>query len=401
MILTHEIINIISENLKIKPLDFGFAGEVYSKFNFQNTEQIKVIGKYIFAYQNTCANRNALYYSDSFLDAVTIIEQAYNDYCYIYQSQLDYEFKRYVLFSIIEYFINAVSKLIHLCFENKTVRFDFYAALKNELENYMDILVKLMFSETLTEIPLTRNDLYSDIKKSFMNMNTPTLRGHVEYDHKLLLVYTYILYGDIINENELLLCPLLGAVQIPPFIKSMEKYFNYRFFGNRVLTYDYVKYSTYDISEFISLDEQSAELKNIHNKYSRVILLDESLGTGTTLLEIKKNLHNYFEDIKIGAVEFYWDKKIVWNYDRQWFSIDDIDFITPVSYRHYMMLTNQVACLKLNVFTPLPYVPFMIYDDYNFEYYMSKQKKSEEKNKSMDAFFYKSRIIKEVFYMTP
>jgi hypothetical protein len=40
----------------------------------------------------------------------------------------------------------------------------------------------------------------------------------------------------------------------------------------------------------------------------------------------------------------------------------------------------------------------MIYDDHNFLYYMSKQIIPDEKQKSMDRLFHKSRLIKETFY---
>ena len=400
MISTLDMINLINKNLKIKPLDFGFVGEIYSKQNYYNEQQAEVISKYIFMYQNICVNRKTIYYSSSFSDALDIIEQAHDDYCLIHQSQLDVDFKRYALFSIIEYVMHSICKLLNLCFENKVFRAKFYADLKNQLENYTDIIVELMFSEILTDIQIVRNDLYNEIKNFFLHGNTPSLREHVEYDHKLLLLYAYILYFDIIDVDSLLICPLLGAAQIPPFFNSIEKYFNESFYRNRAITYDYVKYSTYDITDFLSLDEQSAELIKIHGEYSNVILLDESLGTGNTLLEIKKTLKNYFNDIKIGSVEFRWDKKIIWNNDREWFDINHIDYITPISYRHYLVLLPQIDCLKKNVVSPLPYIPFMIFDDYNFEYYMSKQKISNGKKKVIDSFFYKSKLIKEVFYST-
>ena len=398
MISTFDVINIINTHIKIKPLDFGFAGEIYSKTCSWSEPQFDVINKYIYTYQNTCVNRKAIYYSNSFSDALTIIKQSHNDYCFIQQSQLDLISKRYVLFSIIEYVMHSISKLLNICFEDRDFRDKFYIELKKQLEKYTDVIIKLLFLENLSNIQEPQKNLYDDINKFFSCKNTPLLREHVEYDHKLLLVYTYILYFDIIDEGKLLLCPLLGAVQIPPFIKSIEKYFSKNFCINREIDYDYIKYSTYDITDFIPIDEQLTELINMHNKYSDVILLDESLGTGTTLLVIKKSLDNYFNDIKIGAVEFRWDKKITWNNDREWFDIEHIDYITPISYRHYLLLENRIACFKINVANHLPYIPFMIYEDNNFARYMSKQKITDEKKRNMDTFFHKSTLIKDTFY---
>jgi hypothetical protein len=39
-------INIIKKDLKIKPLDFGFAGELYLTWNVLSTERSKLIVKY-------------------------------------------------------------------------------------------------------------------------------------------------------------------------------------------------------------------------------------------------------------------------------------------------------------------------------------------------------------------
>lgn len=400
MISTLDLINLINNNLKIKPLDFGFAGEVYSKPNSCTKQQSEVINKYIFVYQNTYVNRKAIYYSNSFTDVLSILEQSHDDYYYIYQTQLDFPFKRYVLFSIIEYVMHSICKLLNICFENRTFKTEFYDNIKKQLEIYTDIIAELMFSEILPQIHVFQNGLYNKIKSFFLFNNTPLLREHVEYDHKLLLVYAYILYFDFISIDKLLICPLLGAAQIPPFFNSIEKYFRKRLQMNRIITYDYVKYSTYDIENSIPLSEQLTELVRTHGSFSNVILIDESLGTGTTLLEIKKAFNSYYTDIKVGAVEFRWDKKIVCNNDNEWFDINRIDYITPISYRHYLLLTNQISCLKRNVISPLPYIPFMIFDDYNFEHYISKQKINDEKKKVMDTFFNKSKLIKKEFYCT-
>jgi len=393
-----DMINQIRKELKIKPLAFGFAGEVYAQPVDQDGWQSEIISKYIFVYQNVCTNRNARYYSQSFSAALAIIGQAQDDYRLIQQAQMDIAFKRYALFSIIEYSIHAICKLLHICFENKAFRAEFYSALKNQLESYTDVLVKLMFSEILPEMQVLQNSLCDKMNAFFSGGDVPLLRDHVEYDHKLLLVYAYILYFDKIDASKLLICPLLGAAQIPPFFNAMEKYFGKRFCTSGVIAYDYVKHSTYDVTAAFSLDEQLAELTKVHSGYANVILLDESLGTGTTLLEIKTALQNYFAYIKIGAVEFRWDKKIVWNTDREWFDMNRIDYISPIAYRHYTVLAGQIACFKMHVSNPAPYVPFMIFDDCNFENYMARQEIDDEKKKIMDDFFCKSRRVKEVFY---
>ena len=220
-----DIINIIRKDLKMNPLDFGFAGELYSTWNGWSADQSKLTGKYIFEYQNTCVNRTALYYSTSFSDTIAMAEQGYYDYSCFYQLQLDDHLKRYVLFSIVEYLINAICKLLNLCFESKSFRLEFYTALKKQLELYMDTLVELMFSEILPELLPIRDDLYGKIRNFFKNVNAPVLREHAEYDHKLLLVYAYVLYCDLIGGNQLLLSPLLGGCADSAFHKIDRKIF--------------------------------------------------------------------------------------------------------------------------------------------------------------------------------
>jgi hypothetical protein len=144
-----------------------------------------------------------------------------------------------------------------------------------------------MFSEILPEMPPIRDDLYGNIRNFFKNVNAPTYREHSECDHKLQLVYTYILYCDLIGTSQLLLSPLIGSCTDSAFFTSIEKFFNNKFYQSRAITYDYVKYSRFNITDFYSLDEQAAELIQTYGQCSSIILLDDNIGTGTTVLEIK------------------------------------------------------------------------------------------------------------------
>jgi hypothetical protein len=247
-----------------------------------------------------------------------------------------------------------------------------------------------MFSDALPEIHDQEAGLFNEISNYFKLHDQPVLREHVEYDNKILLIIAYILYFDVITDDTLLLCPLLGAVQIPPFFKAADRYLLGSFAINRNINYDYIKYSTYDITEFIQLDEQAKYIKAKHPEFIKVLLLDESLGTGTTLLDIKRIICDYFSDVKLGAVEFRWDKKIVWNNVREWFDIDSIDYITLIAYRHYQLLTNQIVSFKMEVIGVQPYIPYMIYDDINFKFYMSKQHIDDIKMNVMNRIFQKS-----------
>lgn len=399
MVSDYDAVRVIRDSFKFNPLSFGFAGEMYLNSFFMGDVLSDIADKYIFVYRNTCVNRKNIYYSNSLIETLLLIEQAVCDYPRVYRLTEDGISKRYVLYTITEYIIHSLCKLINLCFFNLRFRKEFYIRLKAELEFYTDILIELMFSENMPDIEPDGKILRcaKEISEFYKNGENPAVREHVEYDHKLLLIFAYIFYKDIIKGDELLLCLLLGAAQMPPFFKSVDKYFGEGLSGKRKIFYEYVKFSVYDEAGYIPFTAQLESIKEA-GKYTKIFLLDESLGTGETLLTIKKELSKDFYSVKTGAAEFRWDKKIMGNTDSYWFDISKIDFISPMDYRHYLILNNQTACFKINIADPRPYTPYMIYDDCNFKAYMDKQKITAEKKADINAMFQKAKIIQSLFY---
>jgi hypothetical protein len=394
----YDVVCNIQERLMFQPDNFGFAGELYSRPIELTERQREVISRYVFIYQNVCVNRKSIYYSNSVEDALSILENGQKDYEFIYNESIDLDTKRYLLFSVAEYMIHSLSKFINVCFESREFKTIFYAELKSLIEHYTFHIVNLMFSEALSEIAEINTEYAQRLRKYCNDNHFTELREHVEYDHKLLLVYAYIMYRDVINQETLLLCPILGAVLIPPFLNKLYEYFSEDIQSDHNNVYDYIKYSTYDITEFPTVEEQSAALAEKYHTYEKVFVLDESAGTGTTLIAIQKALKSHFKEVTIGAVEFRWDKKIVWNTDREWFDLDAIDYVTPLSYRHYLLLANQISCNRMNISNLMPYTPFMIFEDRNYAEYISKQNIDINKKKNMDTLFSRARLIREVFY---
>jgi len=398
MVTELEWIKNIHDNLKIPPSSFGFAGEVYAKFYECEEEYKKIIGKYIFIYQATCINRKAIYYSVSFEDVLSILREADSDYLVISQSKILFEYKRYVLFTMVEYVMHAVCKLLNICFENNGFREKFYILLKKKLNYYTDILVSLMFSDNFPDLKPIELDFIGKIENIYIAENISPLREHVEMDNKMILVLGYVLYADYIERCDLLICPLLGSAQIPPFFNSLEILFSKNDCIPKQIQYDYVKYSTYDITDYLPFEEQLNDIMNHFDKDKKILILDESLGTGRTVLAIKQSLRNHFNSIAVASIEFKWDKKIAWDEKYAWFDIDEIDLITPISYRDWFLLSNQTASFKRNTAYIQPYIPYMVYDDPGFASYMSAQKISIEKQNIIDELFCISKNMKMIFY---
>ena len=396
--MIQKLTETIYNELKIRPHCFGFAGEVYITSFKSNDEHRDTIKKYTYTYQNTCVNRKASYYSDSFKITCELLKETYNDFNEVKSWDISVEFKRYLLFTVTEYTLHCLSKLLHVCFENMIFRDSFYLKLKNKIEEISKTLVSLMFSDNISNLYLSDMILTDEITAFYKEGEEPLLREHVEYDHKLLLIFAYILYRDIISEDTLLICPLLGAALIPPVFKAIDSYFVGRFGTQKSITYDYIKHSTYDISSTIELNKQVDIIKQEHFYFNKMLLLDESLGTGTTLLELRDALVGSFKEIKLGAVEFRWDKKIVYNNVRNWFDIEKIDYITPISYRHYLILDRQITSFKMEIVYITVYKPYMIYKDINFDSYISEQNINGCKIETLNVMFEKCRRIEEVFY---
>lgn len=109
-----DLIKTLYDNLRISPRSFGFAGEVYARFYYFEEKHKEIIEKYIFVYQATFINRKAIYYTTSIEDALYILEMTTNDYMTICQSKINLEYKRYVLFTIVEYAMHMICKLLNV-----------------------------------------------------------------------------------------------------------------------------------------------------------------------------------------------------------------------------------------------------------------------------------------------
>lgn len=398
-------VKFIYDNLKIDPNKFGLAGEVYYKQTSVNPEvqqYSSLINKYVsINIDGFYVNRKPIYFSSYFNDTEKIISEVPEDYNTLLKSDICIELKRYLLFTFTEYIMSSICKLLNLCFTHKDFKKRFYDPLKNYVIDLSQLLVCIQFNDNFHLMKSFNESTLNNIVLFAKEMNVAKIREHVEMDSKMLLTIGYLLYSDYIKQYDLVLSPLLGASQIPPFFNALNRFINKNDLCQQSIPFEYIKYSTYeeDGSDcFITIAEQRQWLSEKYSSSSKVLLIDESLGTGTTVLKIKEELSKYFTTVDTAAIEYRWDKKIIWNTDREWFNINEIDYISPIYYRHYLLLDEQILNLKNERAPYQPYVPFAVYDDVNYHTYIAKQSINEKNKVNMDNLFYRTRIIKEILY---
>lgn len=397
-------VKFIYENLKINPNSFGLAGELYIKQKSSNVEvqYRSLINKYVSINKdNFYVNRKPVYFSSCFDDAVNIIFEIPEDYRIILKSNISIELKRYLLFTFTEYIMSSICKLLNLCFIYRDFKNYFYNSLKNYLIDLSHLLVSIQFSEDFQQMEMLDGSIYKSIVLVAKELNITKLREHVEMDNKMLLIIGYLEYSDYVKKYDLILSPLLGAAQIPTLFNALNSFMNKYDVSLQPISFEYIKYSTYEEDGcdcFISIEEQKQWLCEKYSNNSKVLLIDESLGTGTTVLRIKKEIEEYFFAVDTAAIEYRWDKKIIWNTDRDWFNINDIDYVSPIYYRHYSILDEQILQLKNETVSYQPYVPYTVYDDMNYHPYIIKQNINYKNKVTMDNLFYRVKIIKEIFY---
>lgn len=125
----------------------------------------------------------------------------------------------------------------------------------------------------------------------------------------------------------------------------MQKYCNS---GKVIITnYEYVRFSNYDKEHYCqcSLTEQIMQLRNQYHKNTKVILVDDNMGTATTIKSIKQELLKSFSNITTCVLECRWDTKL-YNPDYPAFQFNDVDLVTPLCYRYYKVFDEQITYIK-------------------------------------------------------
>ena len=165
----------------------------------------------------------------------------------------------------------------------------------------------------------------------------------IEMDNKAILyIFSQLLKLKKDPQNIEIITPGYGSLYIGPFLKAM---YGYNFTNTLKSKYieDSMRTDNKNISSLMSSDRAFEEDKI-------VLLLDDNVGTGNTINEIKKELSTHgVPNVMSGALQFNWrnylrvstgEKKDI---DR--FNIDDFVFLSPLNYAGHKLYEHAIDSL--------------------------------------------------------
>lgn len=240
------------------------------------------------------------------------------------------------------------------------------------LENMLNASAKSYYKKLEEYItnPTATNSFYTEISKACLMEDTRNMlvmlegKGLIKVDRQLILPHGYenCAKRSIEMDNKALLyifcknmnfeenpkdiqiaTPGYGSIYIGPFLKEM-----YGCDFTNILKSKYIneiseKTNKADITDCVSNDA-------IFDLSKKVILIDDNIGTGTTMREMKEQLRNRgVECYKTGAVQYNWR-----NYYRittgektgiERFDVDEYDIITPFNYAGHNLYSHAIDIL--------------------------------------------------------
>ena len=360
---------------------FGFAGEVYieaDRFEEEYNQNLTILEKYFSLKKPFYCNRNYTYYSTDLNETTDLVKNIAFDAPIILNLELSNDNKRYIIFSLTEYMLSCIAKLVGVIFSYTSLDVNYYKALKEYLIDLTDYITQIIFDEELNQFPPISFGLIDSIISDMKKLNISCVREYSEMDNILIMFITYFALCDYIGEHDIIISPLQGAALIPPFFISMRKYTNIMNRCCGLAGYEYVRFSKYDNNHYCELPliDQVHLLSAQYPESTNILLIDDNTGTATTIKSIKQELLKYFKNISTCALEYYWEGKI-FNADYPAFQLDEIDLITPLCYRYFKILEEHLKFLKNKKDNNFRYdlVEFskinMIYDKIDYSLYIN------------------------------
>lgn len=378
---SYKIIKPFLNQTILSKYKFGFAGEVYieiEKFEEEYHQYSSILEKYFSLKKPFYCNRNSTYYSMDLIETIDLIKNIALDAPIILHSDISCENRRYIIFSLTEYMLSCIAKLVGVTFSYGSFGVIYHKVLKEYLLDLTDYITQIIFDEELTLFPPMSFSLIDAMLSDMKKLNITHVREYSEMDHLLIMFITYFALYDYIGEHDLIISPLQGAALIPPFFMSMQKYTNTMRRYSPLAGYEYVRFSKYDNTHYceLSLPDQIHLIRSKYPKSTNILLLDDNTGTATTLNAIKQELLKDFINISTCALEYYWEGKI-FRTDYPAFQLHEIDFITPLCYRYFKILEEHLEFLKDKKESTFPHeiVNFstitMIYDRIDYRSYIN------------------------------
>ena len=243
-------------------------------------------------------------------------------------------------FVILENMANASAKVYYKKLEN-------YITNPNSINNYYAEISKACLLED------TRNLLTMLEGKGLVKIDRSLIlpsgyencaKRSIEMDNKALLyIFSKNLKIEGNPQDIQIATPGYGSIFIGPFLKEMYGYDFTNILKSKYINEISEKAHQADITQCVSNDK-------IFDKTKKVVLIDDNIGTGTTMREMKEQLKNKgIECYKSGAVQYNWrnyyritvgDKTGV---DR--FNVDEYDIITPFNYAGHNLYSHAIDIL--------------------------------------------------------
>lgn len=364
--------------------NFGFLGEIYIEPQILYEVDVDFIGKYFSWKKPYFCSRNYHYYESDINVIFGYIFEYENDINEIVHLNMNEDDKRCILFCILSHLLNDMSKILGILFSYKNLRSEFYRTNKELLQAISDFYIGMIFNSELIEFHYINKNFFERMLKMIEGMDGIRTREYSEMDHPLILIKSYMVYYEYIKGINLFVSPLQGASLIPTVYVSLAKLIGKKEGLNQEMNIEYVRYSNYDSLHYIDvgIDEQIMEILR-YNGNIPLILIDDNVGTGTTLENLVDPLRRVFDTVYTGVIECRWDTKM-YHIDYPAFDMNKIDLITPLEYRHYGIIDEEIAYIRMSnklsekykdVFYNLEFV----YDECDFVDYLNNSEIKRDK----------------------
>ena len=188
--------------------------------------------------------------------------------------------------------------------------------------------------------------------KEKLNFNTMTIlpfgeenseKRAIEMDNKALLyVFAKCLKMNKKSHDIEVLNPGYGSIYIGPILKCMFGYNYTNFFKSKYIE-ESMPLDKIDIEKLLSSNR-------IFEKTKTILVLDDNIGTGQTLNEIKECLKrkDKIDSVIVGALQYNWRnyyRVSVGEKNVQRFEISDFDILSPINFAGHKLYKHAIDLL--------------------------------------------------------
>lgn len=235
-------------------------------------------------------------------------------------------------FVLLEYLSNSSAKI-------------FFEELKkkvNNEENHVDIAEKCFEEDCSNIVRFFNNEPILKPKYKLPQSNDKVLERYIEMDNKQQL---YLFCSNLkFSKKKHVLTPGLGSIYVGPILKKM-----YGFDYTNILFSLYSKDKKLrSISEEKSFNEICSNDLWEKTK-NELLLIDDNVGSCTTMNTIRKNLLANGKTCKFGAIKYNWEfynKVINEELNHPKYDVSEVDFLTIFDDPGYWIMRDSIEALK-------------------------------------------------------